>query len=139
MSHYTVRTQDIDGTSTRRFKTLDGAVKRFEEMLGLTADQAIAEVHHKTADMGLRLPKIAELGWLSYVSMYGTKVTFEASSHEAKEAARAAREAAAEVVTPAPESPMEARLREVGERADSEAADTALEASPETGWFSLEA
>lgn len=135
MSHYTVRTQDIDGRSSRRFKTLDGAVKRFEEMLGLTTDQAIAEVHHKTADMGLRLPKIAELGWLSYVSLYGTKVTFEASSDEAKEAARVAREAAAEVA----ETPMEARLREVRERADSEASDTALEASPETGWFSLEA
>lgn len=95
MSHYTVTTSDVDGRNTRRFASLAGAVKRFEEMLGLTTDQAIAEAYHEAAAAGRRLPKIEELCRLGGVSMYGTRVTFEARSDEAQDRARAAREAAA--------------------------------------------
>lgn len=92
--HYTVKTRDVDGSNTRGFATLAAAVRRFEEMVGYTTDNAIAEAFHALADAGAPLPKIAELRSLRGVSMYGTVVVFEACSDEAIAAAEKARDAA---------------------------------------------
>lgn len=81
--HYAVKTQDTDGSNRRTFTTLAGAVKRFEEMSGMTIDAAIREAYWKTVDEGGRAPKIDELSHMRGVSMYGTVVTFEAISDEA--------------------------------------------------------
>lgn len=93
-ANYIVRTRDVDGSSTNRYASLAGAIKRFIEMAGGTIDGHIAEAHHELADRGERLPKIEELRHLRAVSMFGTVVIFEAVSEQAIAAAAAAREAA---------------------------------------------
>jgi hypothetical protein len=102
-ANYIVRTRDVDGSGTNRYKTLEGAVKRFIEMAGGTIDGHIVEAHHELEARGERLPKIEELRHLRAVSMFGTVVTFEAVSEQAIAAAATARATAqAAAVKPAP-------------------------------------
>lgn len=91
--HYAVKTADVDGGSTRTFAKIEGAIKRFEEMVGFSVDAAIAEHRHAAAAAGRPLPKIDALVSLVGVSAYGTRVEFRAISDEAIEKARVAREA----------------------------------------------
>ncbi len=72
---FVVRTRDVDGPhrDSRRYKTLKAAVKRFEEMLGYTVEQAIDEVFFDRDPK----PSIHQLTHLRYVSMYGTVVLLE--------------------------------------------------------------
>ena len=72
---YTVKTQDVDGSSSRRFKTLAAAVRRFESMAGIKVDSAIAEHYAPLAEQGGKLPAIDEVQRLRAVSMFGTVVT----------------------------------------------------------------
>jgi hypothetical protein len=46
---YRVQTRDVDGSDTRVYKTLAGAIKRFEEMCGHTVKDAICEQYHWTS------------------------------------------------------------------------------------------
>jgi hypothetical protein len=81
--NYTVRTRDVDGSSARHFATLPAAVRRFEEMAGITVANAIAEAFHALADAGKPLPAIEAVQSLRAVSMFGTVVILEAVSPEA--------------------------------------------------------
>lgn len=80
---YVVKTQDVDGRGSKSYASLKGAVKRFEEMVGYTTDQVIAEVYH---DREVK-PTIDCLKQLRGVSMYGTVVTFRCMDLEAENAA----------------------------------------------------
>lgn len=92
--NYTVTTRDVDGSGSRHFATLTAAVRRFEEMSGITAANAIAEMFHALADAGKPLPAVESLECLRAVSMFGTVVTLDAVSPEAIAKAAAARAAA---------------------------------------------
>lgn len=74
---YVVQTRDVDGSCSRKYATLAGAVKRFEEMVGCSVDAAIAEHFWQLEQEGKPLPKIEDLRYLRAVSMYGTVVTLE--------------------------------------------------------------
>jgi len=72
-AQYIIRTRDVYGSTCRAYRTLAGAVKRFEEMVGYSVDVVIAEMFY-----GLQsLPEIDELLRLRGLSCYGTEVTFE--------------------------------------------------------------
>jgi len=71
MTHYTVSTTDVDGSTRRRYKTLDRARARFEAMAGHTIEQAIAEQFHASDPK----PHVGAVVYLRAVSMYGTVVT----------------------------------------------------------------
>jgi hypothetical protein len=75
---YKVSTRDVDGSSVRKFRSLAGAVKRFESMSGLTIDQAIAEQCHATISLGNAPPPIEAFVCLRAVSMFGTVVELSA-------------------------------------------------------------
>lgn len=83
---YVVKTQDVDGSGSKSYASLKGAVKRFEEMAGMTTDQAIAEVYYDRE----KKPTIECLRSLRAVSKYGTVVVFRAMDLEAENAAIAA-------------------------------------------------
>jgi len=71
---YLVQTHDVDGRApARRFKTLAGAVKRFNEMHG-SIEFAIAEQFEREG--GPPVPKIEDITRLRGVSDYGCVVTF---------------------------------------------------------------
>jgi hypothetical protein len=74
MPTYTVKTRDVDCSTTRKFKTLAGARRRFEEMAGHTMEAAIAEQFHDSAEP----PKAEDVRSLRTVSMFGTVVTLSA-------------------------------------------------------------
>lgn len=74
---YIVRTQDVDGSSRRTYKTRESAVKRFVEMSGHTFEQVIPDAYYRWPEKGLPLPKPDEIKRLRTVSDYGTVVTFE--------------------------------------------------------------
>lgn len=88
--NYSVRTTDVDGSSTRYYATFSGAAKRFEEMAGLTAEQALSEMFFDADSV----PAPSEAQRIIAVSMYGTKVQLTCvswSSITAAEDAAAAR------------------------------------------------
>lgn len=93
--NYTVTTRDVDGRNARHFATLPAAVRRFEEMAGMTVAEAIPEAFFGLVDEGRPLPSIEAIQSLRAVSMFGTVVTLEAVSPEAIAKAAAARAAAA--------------------------------------------
>ena len=68
---YKVKNIDVDGSSSRSYKTLEGAIKRFEEMAGHTVGAAIAEAYYLSDP----LPKIEEIRRLSAVGYFGNRVT----------------------------------------------------------------
>ena len=72
---YKVKTQDVDGSSTKKYASLKGAVKRFEEMVGYSVDAAIAEQFFEVVNAGNPPPKIEDISRLYAVSNYGTAVT----------------------------------------------------------------
>lgn len=72
---YKVKTQDVDGSGSRKFKTLDAAVKRFLEMAGGTIDGWIAEQFYAVIGAGNPAPKIEDIACLRAVSAFGTVVT----------------------------------------------------------------
>jgi hypothetical protein len=74
---YFVQTRDVDGSTLRKFRTLDGAVKRFESMSGLKVADAIAEQFYAREQAGQALPAIEDVQRLRAVSMFGTVVSFE--------------------------------------------------------------
>jgi hypothetical protein len=76
---YTVMTRDVDGRSQRQYRTLKGAIKRFEEMYGHPMGTAIDEQFYALADQGKPLPLIEDLMSLRAVSSFGTVVTFQAA------------------------------------------------------------
>lgn len=76
---FTVKTRDVDGSSSRRFKTQKAALARFQEMSGLTLQQALDEMFSDergapTVDadkwLSMPLPRVCRA-----VSNYGTVVT----------------------------------------------------------------
>jgi len=73
----TVKTSDVDGSSTRRYSTEAAAVRRFEEMSGLTIAQAMAEQYYSYVDAQKSPPAFADVRVLRAVSNYGTVVTLE--------------------------------------------------------------
>lgn len=77
MVTYKVRTQDVDGRTAKKYKTLDGAVKRFLEMAGGTIEGWIGEQFYELVDKGEPLPKIEDIKRLRAVSDYGTVVVLE--------------------------------------------------------------
>lgn len=77
---YTVKTQDVDCSTTRKYKTLAAARKRFEEMAGHTMEVAIGEQFYRLTEEGKDLPKVEEVKGLRAVSDYGTVVVFRAEA-----------------------------------------------------------
>lgn len=73
MSRFVVRTRDVDGSTSRKFATMAGARKRFESMLGMTVEQAIAEQY------GDEVKPLVVL-FVRGVSMFGTVVSLEVRS-----------------------------------------------------------
>lgn len=71
---YKVSTRDVDGSSSRKFKTRAAAIKRFESMVGYTMQQVIDERCYMMADDQKPTPDTVHR--LSGVSMFGTVVTF---------------------------------------------------------------
>jgi hypothetical protein len=152
---YLVKTRDVDGSNTRKFVTLAGAIKRFEEMVGYSVANAIEEAYYDRA-----LPAIEDLISLRAVSAYGTVVVIEAldetrdailAAREARKAEKAAAEAKAaepvaepEPVRAAPECfyvdpvrEMEANLAPAATmaEADSEYARNVGAERPEQAWI----
>lgn len=84
---YKVTTADVDGSGTRYFKSLAGAVKRFEEMLGYSVKGAIDEMYFKRAEAGKPMPTIECLRRLAGYSHFGTRVCFEVADDEAHDLA----------------------------------------------------
>lgn len=72
MPIYRVKTQDVDHRETRRFKTFEGARKRFEEMVGYTMEAAIAEHYGSSGCM----PSADTVTNLRAVSNFGCVVTY---------------------------------------------------------------
>lgn len=70
-----VSTRDVDGTTSRRFKSLKGARARFESMSGRTIESAIEEQHWQAAERGDVLPAADAITHLRTVSNFGTVVT----------------------------------------------------------------
>ena len=70
--HYTVKTRDVDGTSTKKFSTFKAARQRFEEMSGHTMEAAIEEMYHS---MDVK-PDAETVRRLESISNYGTVVMF---------------------------------------------------------------
>lgn len=91
--HIVIKTRDVDGSSSKRFKSVKGAVKRFEEMLGYSVASAIVEHFHDNPKPPAGAEQVA---YLRGVSMFGTVVTWEAVG-ATKERAIAARNAAATI------------------------------------------
>jgi len=73
MKNFVVVTRDVDGSSRRRFASFAGARKYFESMLGLTMEQALADMFFDRD-----VPPAAEaVDIVRGVSMFGTVVVFE--------------------------------------------------------------
>jgi hypothetical protein len=68
---YRVITRDVDGGGKRTYKTLAGALARFEEMAGFSVKAAYVEMTGNAA------PDEREIERVRGVSMYGTVVVFE--------------------------------------------------------------
>jgi len=78
MKNFVVVTRDVDGSSRRRFASFAGARKYFESMLGLTMEQALADMFFDRD-----VPPAAEaVRIVRGVSMFGTVVVFERVSPE---------------------------------------------------------
>jgi hypothetical protein len=69
---YKVTTRDTDGSTKRTYKTIGGALKRFEEMAGFGVKVAFEEMTEGKAALDER-----EIRYARGVSMYGTVVMFE--------------------------------------------------------------
>jgi hypothetical protein len=92
MSNYKVRVTDVDGSFSKRFASLKGAVKCFEDYTGFKVENVIADVF---CEPSLKpRPKIEQLFRLRGVGMHGNVVVFDAVSEKAKAAVEAARAAA---------------------------------------------
>jgi hypothetical protein len=72
---YTVTTNDVDGSTSRKFKSLKGARARFESMSGRTIESAIEETHWQAAERGETLPTAEQVKALRVVSNFGCVVT----------------------------------------------------------------
>jgi hypothetical protein len=74
---FIVKTQDVDGSFSRRYKTREGALKRYEEMLGRSIETSIAERYFDKPDHGVTRENVSSM---RDVSDYGTVVIFEVRS-----------------------------------------------------------
>jgi len=75
---YTVTTQDVDGTSTRNYKTAAKALKRFEEMLGYPIANAIwDQCYTEEREESGNYPHWTMLNYVRGVSNYGTVVVIK--------------------------------------------------------------
>jgi hypothetical protein len=72
MMNYTVITRDVDGGTTRNYKTLDKAIARFVEMAGQSLESAITE----SFEFAESIPTIRAVKHVQTVSHYGTVVEF---------------------------------------------------------------
>jgi hypothetical protein len=70
---YKVTTRDTDGSTTRTYKRIDGALKRFEDMAGFSVKVAFEEM----SEGAKAAPNEREIRYVRGVSMYGTVVIFE--------------------------------------------------------------
>jgi len=70
---FVVRTRDVDGSTSRTYKSRRAAVHRFEEMVGYSMAAAIGEHYHTE----LNPPSVATVRSVRAVSNYGTVVIFE--------------------------------------------------------------
>ena len=70
---FTVKTRDVDGQNSRKYKTLDAARKRFEAMLGYSVEAAMAEQYHNCDPVPAFTDP--EVRFVRGVSNYGTVVT----------------------------------------------------------------
>ena len=75
---YTVKTRDVDCTTSRTYTTLKGAIKRFEEMYGHSFEVAIEEFFYANVVHDIPLPTRDTVTRLSGVSKFGTEVRFYA-------------------------------------------------------------
>lgn len=82
--HYTVKTRDVDHSNTRRYKTRERAIKRFEEMVGYSMQAAIDETFYMMAHP----PTPDKVTAIRAVSMFGCVVTFEELSDESSQTHR---------------------------------------------------
>lgn len=71
---YIVKNIDVDGSSSRSYKSLAGAVKRLEEMSGFKVNDVIEENFAHVVEAGGELPKIEGLKHLSAVGHFGNRV-----------------------------------------------------------------
>lgn len=72
---FKVTTQDVDHKSSKRYRTRERAIKRFEEMVGYKIEHVIDEHYHATpAD---KRPTRETVKALRGVSIYGTVVTLQ--------------------------------------------------------------
>lgn len=76
MNLYSVKTRDVDCSTSKRYRSLAGARKRFEEMLGYTMEAAITE-QYGDDPIANGLPAVEQVKRLRGVSMFGTVVVFE--------------------------------------------------------------
>lgn len=68
---FTVTTRDVDGRTTRTYKTAAAAIARFTDMAGITPDAAIDFILPETAT-----PRtFAERGYITHVSDFGCVVS----------------------------------------------------------------
>lgn len=70
-----VITRDVDGASTRRYKTLAAAVARFTEMLGYSPQAALDS--HCDLLSAVAAPRFENVSRVRGVSDYGTVVIIE--------------------------------------------------------------
>lgn len=116
---YVVTTRDVDGKTRRAYKTLKGARARFEEMLGYSAESAIAEMLGELAD-GETYPALEDCQVVKGVSNFGTVVRLECRDVDGQIADPAyARVAAEEPVAPALVGSRYVAIRVWGERLGS--------------------
>jgi hypothetical protein len=76
MSTYQIRTAHVDGSRTRRFKSLKGAVTVFERHLGYPIKSAIEEHYAAFIDQHGTVPAIEDVNYLYAVTDIGGVVEF---------------------------------------------------------------
>jgi hypothetical protein len=77
MNSHRVYTRDVDGSTSHRYKSVAGAVKRFESMSGYAIDAAIRE-HFYATDCPPTLESLVTAGGhVKAVSMYGCVVEID--------------------------------------------------------------
>jgi hypothetical protein len=78
MARYVVRCRDVDGGSSRSYKSLIAADRRFKEMSGLSIVDAVSFNRDVPADK----VDVASLKYASHVSDYGCVVSFSKVEEE---------------------------------------------------------
>lgn len=76
---FKVSTQDVDGSDSKKYKTLEGAKQRFESMVGYSLENAIREFCYEREERGEPMPVFPDqITFVRAVSNFGTVVRIEA-------------------------------------------------------------